>query len=241
MPIFSCHCPTSPNNTSPSTPIKDCFNLTVSCLACLQPQQYSKEPWRHCSEDWEEFTSTRMIFWLLEVPQISTYRIWMRCWAASKMQDYASIVQSAHSWRLVLGACHWWKWTTPNRWPNSCFQASPYTQECHSTSLIPWSHQLLLEILAKSFHEAETPVQPPAKKQALDLDWTTWYGFQTRQRSSLSRLCSGTLWQYQTSTPGLRRIRVWYRFKNPQLCWASLLPTWERRVGYRLWCEKVSQ
>ena len=45
-----------------------------------------------------------------------------------------------------------------------------HTQECHSTSLIPRSHQLLFKILAKSFHQAETSVQPPAQEQALDLD-----------------------------------------------------------------------
>ena len=70
---------------------------------------------------------------------------------------------------------------------------APTPKNVTPTSLIPWSHQLLLGIFAKSFHEAETSVQPPAQKQALDLDRTTRHGFQTCQRSSPSRLRSGTL------------------------------------------------
>ena len=52
----------------------------------------------------------------------------------------------------------------------AALKEAPHTQECHSTSLIPRSHHLLFEILAKSFHQAEISVQPPAQKQAMDLD-----------------------------------------------------------------------
>ena len=52
----------------------------------------------------------------------------------------------------------------------AALKEAPHTQERHSTSLIPRSHHLQFEILAKSFHQAETSVQPPAQKQAMDLD-----------------------------------------------------------------------
>ena len=51
MPTHSWHCSTSPNNMSPSTPTKGCFNSIVSRSACHQLQPYFKEPWRNCSED----------------------------------------------------------------------------------------------------------------------------------------------------------------------------------------------
>ena len=47
MPTYSCHCPTSPNSMSLSTPTKGSFNLIVSRSSCHQPQQHFKELWRH--------------------------------------------------------------------------------------------------------------------------------------------------------------------------------------------------